>query len=279
MDKEKHKVEWSLDFEKMRVRAGQFVSDVMAGSGEAKSASIKEALDGAQSAIIQISFAIGCASVRALEPGSPELFTAELRYVGEYDYQVDGTSERLISLRQKTDLPRHIASAVNKDLDLRWDIALAQDIPLQLQLKGGVGEVDIDLSQLLVNEIKLETGLGKAALTLPERGGPVSANISGGVGKTEVRVPAGMAGELAISGGLGEVEVAVSEGAALRLSAQAGLGSVDLPEQLQELRQGGKTYGVDGSWETADFAAAERPLSIDFNGGIGNFHLGYYERS
>ena len=91
-------------------------------------------------------------------------------------------------------------------------------------MKGGVGETDINLSHLLVDAINLETGVGKIALTLPVQDKAIAAKISGGIGKSEIVVPAGCSGDLVINGGVGEVKVTVSPQAALRLSANAGLG-------------------------------------------------------
>ena len=56
MNKQNRKVEWSLDLEDMRVRAGQFVSDTMGGTAEVKTAALAERLDGAASARVEIEF-------------------------------------------------------------------------------------------------------------------------------------------------------------------------------------------------------------------------------
>ena len=139
MGKGQRKVDWSLDLENMRVRAGQFVSETMGEPVEAKHVTLQEELDGVQSAQVAIDFSIGRATVRALAAGSPLLFRAALNYIGELDYAVSGSAERFVSLRQKSGA-RDLSALVSKENDLHWDIALAQGIPFTLQLKGGVGE-------------------------------------------------------------------------------------------------------------------------------------------
>ena len=100
MSDKSRKVEWSIDFENMRVRAGQVVAESLGGGAEVKRASLQEALKGAQSARIEIAFSVGRATLRALAADSPNLLEAELTYVGDIEYEVTGTEKRVIKLRQ-----------------------------------------------------------------------------------------------------------------------------------------------------------------------------------
>ena len=272
MSKERRTVEWSLDFEDMRVRAGQFVSDTMGGTAEVKTAALAERLDGAASARVEIEFSVGRATVKALDAGSPNLFEAQLSYVGEYEYTVSGAAERVISLRQRGNFPRDIAATVVHARDLHWDIALAKNLPLQLKLTGGVGEANIDLGQLQVDDVQITTGVGKVALALPVQDQPMALDMRGGVGMTEVKIPAGAYGNFDIKGGVGEVCVEVSQDAAVRVEGKTGLGVINLPETFFQAAGSGK-IATSKAWQTADFADAERQISITFSGGVGQFNL------
>ena len=275
MSKEQRKVEWSLDLENLRVRAGQFVTDMMGSPVETQTASLQEARDGASSARVQIDFSLGRATLSALDADSANLFEAELSYIGEYAYDVSGGAERVISLRQKGGFPRDMAAMIGNAQDLRWDIALAQDLPLKLELKGGVGETEIDLSRLLVDEVKLETGVGHVLLSLPLLKRGFSAEIKGGVGKTEAVIAAGGSGTLKVAGGVGEFSVSLAPGTALRVSGKTGLGRIKLPDGFERLEgSGNKGSGV---WQTADFAEAESQIAIEYKGGVGSFNLNYLE--
>ena len=272
MKKQNRKVEWSLDFGDMRVRAGQFVSDTMGGTAEVKTAALAERLDGAASARVEIEFSVGRATVKALDAGSPNLFEAQLSYVGEYEYTVSGAAERVISLRQRGNFPRDIAATVVHARDLHWDIALAKNLPLQLKLTGGVGEANIDLGQLQVDDVQITTGVGKVALALPVQDQPMALDMRGGVGMTEVKIPAGAYGNFDIKGGVGEVCVEVSQDAAVRVEGKTGLGVINLPETFFQAAGSGK-IATSKAWQTADFADAERQISITFSGGVGQFNL------
>ena len=272
MKRQNRKVEWSLDFENMRVRAGQFVSDAMGGRVEVKTAALAERLDGAASARVEIEFSVGRATLKALDSTSSHLFEAQLSYIGEYEYIVSGSAERVISLRQRGALSRDIAAAIGNASDLRWDIGLAQNLPLRMKLKGGVGATKIDLSRLQVHDLQLHTGVGEVVLTLPENEHPVAAEIRCGVGKTVVTIMEGACGSLKIRGGVGECALSMSPAVAFHLDAKTGLGQVQAPEDL--LRQGERKTGY-GLWESDGFVEAERQISIEYRGGIGSLNLSY----
>ena len=277
MSKQKRKVEWSFDFEEMGDRFRQFFSDMIGDEVEVKSTELFAPRDGATSARIEIGFSVGKASLTALAANSDNLFEARINYIGEYEFEVSGGAERLVSLRQKGPLPRGIGRIIGKDKELHWDIALAPDTPYQLSMTGGIGETDIDLSNLLVDAIKLETGVGKIALTLPAQEQAFAASIDGGVGKTDVVIPAGCGGKLDINGGVGEVTVTVAADAAVRLMADAGIAKVNLPDSFTRVKGGEHFVGISGVWESANYADAETQIVIDFDGGVGSFSLEHFD--
>ena len=253
----------------MRVRAGQFVAETMGGTAEAKEAVLQEPLAGAKTCRVKLAFSVGRASIEALDAASLNLFEAQLSYIGEYEYEASGEADRRISLRQKADFPRDVASALSKAQDLYWHVALARRLPFQLELRCGVGEAEIDLSDVQADTIKLDTGVGKVTLTLPAQERLVSVDIRGGVGLTAVRMPAGVCGEVKIKGGVGQVRLQIAEGSAVRLEAKSGLGAIKLPASLIQAEAG----RAKRTWQTADYDGAKRPIFIKFIGGLGRFEL------
>ena len=270
MSDERRRVEWSLDLANMRVRAGQFVTETMGQPAEAREAVLHEPLAGAESGRARLTFAAGRASVRALAAGSPNLFEARLRYVGELDYGVSGGAQRQIKLRSKPDLPNQAASAVSKAQDLRWDLALAPSVPLQLDLRAGLGEAELDLSQLAVEALRLNTGVGKVALTLPAAK-RIDAEVYGGVGATMLTIPAGACGRLKIKGGVGQMLIQAAAGSAIQLRGKTGLAPLDLPDSL--VRIGGKR--AKQIWQTAAYEAAKAQIRVEYVGGVGGLALDF----
>ena len=113
---------------------------------------------------------------------------------------------------------------------------------------------------------------GVVYLTLPEQGRPISAAIRGGVGLTDLSLPAGAFGEVTIKGGLGGVTLRAAQEGAMRVEAKTGLGAIDLPESFIPLA-GSKNAKPPSIWQTADFPAAAQSTVVRYSGGVGRFSL------
>lgn len=277
MSKQKREVEWTFDFENIGDRVNEFFNDVIGKDVTVETAELAEPLNGATSAVVKVDFSVGRALVTALTPDSDNLFEGKITYVGDYQFEVMGTDQRKITLRQKGRFPRGFARMLGNVDDLLWDIALNPSVPYTLRLKGGVGEADIDLTNLTVGKMKLDTGVGKVVVTLPIQDTPIDASLSGGVGKTDVIIPAGLSGHLDINGGVGAVDVEVAPDAAIRIEADSGLGGLDLPRSFERISGDGHFIGTKGIWQTTNFADAEKQITIDYDGGVGSFRLKYFE--
>jgi len=277
MSKQKRKVEWSFDFEDIGDRVNQFFSDTFGGDLEVETADLEVLRDDATSSTVRIDFSVGRANVTALAPDDDKLFAAHITYVGEYDFDVAGSTDKQITLKQKSNFPRGFGKVMSNAKDLVWDINLAQNIPHTLRLKGGVGETDIDLTNLTITSVKMDTGVGKMVLTLPIQDAIIDASVNGGVGETQVIVPAGVTGNLDIKGGVGEVVVTVAPDANVRVNASAGLGDIKLPKRFTRTSGNGQVFGMQGVWETENFADADNQIVIDYEGGVGSFRLKTFE--
>ncbi|MDE2777664.1 MAG: hypothetical protein OXI77_17185 [Chloroflexota bacterium] len=269
MSKERRKVEWSLDLENLRVRAGQFVTEQIGEPAMLKRASLREELEGARAAQITIANPVGRTTVRALDADSPNLFQAELHTIGDYDFDVSGGGERVILLRFRGGDSAKLPAMIGKAQELYCDIGLARGLPMTLKLAGSLGKSALDLSQLLVECCRVETGLGEVSLTAPLQDAGFALDLIGGVGKTNVTLPAGASGRLKITGGVGGVCVSVARGSAVDLRGKIGLGRINLPDGLEG--------GASDNWRTPGFAEAADQIVIDYKGGIGSFSLEYIE--
>lgn len=67
----------------------------------------------------------------------------------------------------------------------RWDLNLHPSLPFDLTIRGGMGPSVLDLRDLTITDLSLDTGVGPFTIALPERGG-VRATIQGGAGRTEL---------------------------------------------------------------------------------------------
>jgi hypothetical protein len=122
-----------------------------------------------------------------------------------------------------------------------WVMRLANDIPLDVIIRCGAGESDVDLHDLTLRSAEVHLGAGQVDMDLrikPVK--DVDVRIEGGVGEAKVRVSRDTAVVAEASGGLGEIEVFgmkkdgsrwVTDGygkgtATVRLTVKGGIGSI-----------------------------------------------------
>ena len=128
-----------------------------------------------------------------------------------------------------------------------WDIRLAGDVPMTLDVALGAGESDIDVSSLDVSELDVKTGLGGLTLDLTgDRERDVDVTIKGGVGEAAVLLPAEVGVRATVTGGLGEVDAV-------------------------GLRRDGEAYVNEALGDAANGSAAMITLNVE--GGVGEVTL------
>ena len=119
-----------------------------------------------------------------------------------------------------------------------WDLGLAPEVPLMLEVHLGVGLADIDLTGLAVDDLVMSMGIGRTTVTLPEEG-RFNAKLEGAIGETVIVIPAGMAA---------------------RISVETGLTVHDLPDSYQ---QRGDVYTSPG------YASADDRVDLEVDQAIG----------
>jgi hypothetical protein len=119
-----------------------------------------------------------------------------------------------------------------------WELGLAPEAPLELEIGLGVGLADIDLTGLTVDDLKVSMGIGQTTVILPDEG-RFYAKIEGAIGETVVVIPAGLAA---------------------RIHVDTGLAVSDLPDGYQ---QRGDVYTSPG------YATAEHRVELEVSQAIG----------
>ena len=88
----------------------------------------------------------------------------------------------------------------------RLDLRLTRDLPLDLRFSVGAADATLDLRELRVSSVRVETGASRVALLLPTAGQP-DVQIEGGAANIEVTVPEGMEARIVTPDGPSVVEV------------------------------------------------------------------------
>jgi predicted membrane protein len=220
-----------------------------AGDTEVKTANLSAPVEDAASAHINLGLSIGDTNVKALSD-SKQLITADVTYIGSpVTLDVQGNTEKTVRLSQEPGGNFNFGfSFFNpQPQNLRWDIGLTPNIPLDLNITGGVGGGKLDFSGLKLTNLQTSTGVGDMEFVLPD--GSYSANINGGVGKITLVLPAK---------------------SGVRIDASTGVGSINMASNLT--RTGGdanKSVGESGVWQTASYDNADQKISITYHGGVG----------
>jgi hypothetical protein len=195
---------------------------------------------------------------------STDLVVANITHRGTMNFGVTGTTDKTIRLSEIYD----DSSWMNWDLSfdtLKWDIALAPNMPTDLVLDGGSGSLDVDLTGLLLNSFRSDFGSGSASITLPVTEDAYSAEIESGSGSVTIDLPSDTDMTLTLDSGSGSISVDVPSDVALRVEVMDdGSGSLSLPNDL--VKSADATSFSIGSWQSDDYANAAAKILIKILG-------------
>ncbi len=221
-------------------------------------------LGSADEVVVELQMGAGDLTV---EGGAKDLMEAEFafsdgRFEPEVDYDVRGGTGTL-DIRQPS-----VRSFLGFDnYRNTWDIQLAEDVPMELNIDMGAGKVDLDLGDVQVTKMTMEAGAGDMAL-----------DFSGGRHLRDLRVETG-AGELTIdlsgdsweedieakiSAGAGDITVIVPEDIGVRIEVSKGLGEVNV--------RGFRTAGSD-TYENDVYGETDVSIDVTVEAGVGQITL------
>jgi hypothetical protein len=272
---DERQVEWSFDFSRLGESFKRLLES-LAGEEEIKTSEYTLEKAGVSRAEVDIHFSVGSGTVRPFTGASEYLVHATLKHVGEIVFRADGDAVKHIELEQK--MPEGISAAplrqgfraLTNSRELQWDVLLTPDVPLNLEIDGGVGPVTADLTGLNLTALSIDSGVGTMHLTLPAVDAPYTTHIDGGVGQVTIIIPDGASGKIKIEGGVGSVDIVLAAGAAVQLSTEQGLGSVSVPAHFRLLKEefmSGKLYQTEG------YELADKKLVILYEGGVGQLKV------
>lgn len=233
---------------------------------------------GAASARVKLALPVGEATVTGLDDAST-LIDADMVFVGEMNFVAQGETEKFVSLSQTRDSWVNWMNPSNWNWNPRENhrsiIRLNTSVPTDLDIQGGVGESNVDLSRLNLRSLSVSSGLGELDLTLPPSSEPLDAQIQVGVGELDLTIPTGAAVNARIKGGVGETKISLPADAAVRVEASSGVGDVKISSRLQRVSGDDGNFGLGkkGVWETPNFSSAARQIVIHYEGGIGELKV------
>lgn len=138
--------------------------------------------------------------------GSSNLAEASFDYRGssgapKVEYHVDDGAGKLEVSQEESD------HGFNTTSDNSWNLRLAGDIPVDLKINMGAGEGRLRLHDVNLSNFQLDMGAGRVDVDLTgNRTKDFKAEIQGGVGEADIRLPKNIGVVVRASGGLGTIQ-------------------------------------------------------------------------
>jgi len=170
------------------------------GNVETENASID--LQDANNAYLKISHGAGELKVHS---GASINEIAHGTFVGGLEHKATRNGDRLeVRMRPAKDFMDFPFFGSHSQLD--WDVALNAEIPIALTLSLGANKSVLDLHELNITDLKLETGASDTRLTLPARG-RVRADLDLGAASLEVAIPGSLSARIRASLGAADMQI------------------------------------------------------------------------
>jgi hypothetical protein len=177
-----------------------------AGGGDLRSEQVVWSESGVERADLELNMSAGSLQLAGGEDMS-DLLVGDMELVRGADVSAnvrvsgDVATGRIASERDFFALPQIFGGRHAK-----WDLHLNAGVRWEMNVDAGVGEVVLDLSDLLVSDLQLHSGVGSVEVTLPRRGA-VGGRIDGGIGNLRIDIPEGAQARLRVDRGLGDVNI------------------------------------------------------------------------
>ncbi len=147
--------------------------------------------------------------------------------------------------------------------DRSWRIGINQEVPIDLEVNGGNGASTVDLSNLTLTGLRLDSANGSMVAGLPD--GDYDGRINSGNGTLRVTFPAAGRQDIEVDGGNGGLTFLLPEDTPARIEFDKGNGSISVDERF-ELISGDRDRGV---YETDDYSESRDGLLIRVETGNG----------
>jgi hypothetical protein len=223
-----------------------------------------------------------------LEAGvSDELFSGYFHYnVERWSPEVTREGDAL-TIRQGGD--ENAWGVPSGNIRNRWELEFSPEIPLEMDVKVGAGDGELDFTDLKISNLDVDIGAGDFVLRFDEPSGVAMDHLTLDTGASKISIVGiGNAGPetMRLQGGVGDVSLDLtgdwSHSAEITVRAGAGALTLRLPQEVgvEVETRGGLTnveaYGLrqmGGTYTNDAYGETEVELRIDVTTGVGNVRL------
>lgn len=212
-------------------------------------------LGNATAAKVDLSLSTMRTTISALED-SDKLINADLDYVGEIDFTMQGDQVKDVHLGHSAPLGTWFMPSG----DYRWQIGLSPRVPLDLKVDVSTGSSELNLSALKLKSLTIDASTGSMTLDLPASQQTYDVTINASTGAITMEIPRGAQVNMRLRMSTGSVTIHVLADAGVQLRVEDdGPGSVSMRSNYTRTQQGD---GKRGTWESPNYAKAERKITI-----------------
>ncbi len=177
----------------------------VAGGRSLTGMEVGQVLEDVSRANLQISPAVGELKISALS-GSGDLIAGQVPDMGGRTVREDYSVSAGIASYRLTTGGVNVVGWPGSDANWFWNLGLTPSIPLDLRVDMGVGSMQLDLTELQLDELNVSMGVGSLTVSLPGAE-DLQAQLEGAIGELVVIVPPGVGVRVAAGSGLGAVDV------------------------------------------------------------------------
>ena len=237
---------------------------------------------------LHVDIEYGAGSLRISPASAGMLYRAQMRYdASAYEPRMAYDAGRLdIGFREGRVRGRNLRAG-------NLDVSLGTGVPLDIELKFGAAEADLDLSGMRVTRAKISTGASKTMLRIDRPNPELCRSLELEVGAAQFQA-IGLANlrteRLRVSGGVGEIVLDFTGDwtTDMTASVEMGLGSLvlRLPRGLGvSIRKGGILAGFDSQGLTKrgdvylseNWDTAERRLTMNLDAALGSIRVAWVD--
>jgi hypothetical protein len=206
-----------------------------------------QSLDGAENAVVVVDPAVASLSIAAFQADQMEEDTLmqgrlEINPSGtlEKDYVTQGNTGTLTL--SHTSFRRVYPTW--RGFDWEWELFINPQIPVELRVDQGVGNIDLDLSSLTVTDLSVDLGIGRTEVIFPDEGELINASVKGAIGEMILYIP---------------------REKSVHLTSNTGLAFITVPD---EYTQDGDAYNYNGTG-----ADSENRIVLNVDQAIGRISI------
>ncbi|MGD8968417.1 MAG: toast rack family protein [Anaerolineae bacterium] len=171
----------------------------------------------------------------------------------------------------------------------RWELEFSPELPLEVDVRAGAGEGELDLTDLKISSLDVDVGAGDFVLRFDEPNGVAMDHLTLDTGASRIEVVGvGNASPetMRLQGGVGDISLDLTgdwaRSAEVTVRAGAGALTLHLPQDVgvEVETRGGLTnveaYGLrqmGGTYTNDAFGETESELRISVTTGLGNVRL------